>query len=236
MAPNAAWISGANVSMSGHITITSRGSSVGSSASSCRIASRSTSTWRARPWQEWTCTLRSGSSDGSGAASSRTAAWMRASSVPVAGTLVCRWSARGCALASTSWSSRESWPQDASSGLRGIVAVSSWLRRVTGGWSASRSQRAGEGCSRKRWTSRCSASASSTARRPAGRRVSPNSASRGGRSASCGCARSRAHASTIRSAGPGSGIAASRRRHSSACQPSPPPRAHSRSSSGRCSA
>ena len=40
-APNVAWISGANVSMSGHITITSRGSSVGSSASRCRIASRS---------------------------------------------------------------------------------------------------------------------------------------------------------------------------------------------------
>ena len=32
-APNVAWISGANVSMSGHITITSRGSSVGSSSS-----------------------------------------------------------------------------------------------------------------------------------------------------------------------------------------------------------
>ena len=47
-------ISGANASMSGHITITSRGSSVGSSASRCRIASRSTSTWRARPWQAWT--------------------------------------------------------------------------------------------------------------------------------------------------------------------------------------
>ena len=59
-APNVAWISGANVSMSGHMTITSRGSSVGSSASRCRIASRSTSTWRARPWHEWTWMLRSG--------------------------------------------------------------------------------------------------------------------------------------------------------------------------------
>ena len=134
VAPNAAWISGANVSMSGHITITSRGSSVGSSASSCRIASRSTSTWRARPWQECTWTLRSGSSDGSGAASSRTAAWMRASSVPVAGSFGCRWSTRGCAWASTSCSSRESWPQDASSGLRGSVAVGSSARRATGGW------------------------------------------------------------------------------------------------------
>ena len=68
-APNVAWISGANVSMSGHMTITSRGSSVGSSASRCRIASRSTSTWRARPWQAWTSTLRS-----SGASSGRSSA------------------------------------------------------------------------------------------------------------------------------------------------------------------
>ena len=64
-APNVAWISGANVSMSGHITITSRGSSVGSSSSRCRIASRRTSTWRARPWQPCTWMLRSlGSSAG----------------------------------------------------------------------------------------------------------------------------------------------------------------------------
>ena len=58
-APNVAWRSGAKASMSGHITITSRGSSVGSSASRCRIASRSTSTCRARPWQACTCRLRS---------------------------------------------------------------------------------------------------------------------------------------------------------------------------------
>ena len=63
--PNVAWISGANVSMSGHITMMSRGSSVGSSASTWRIASRRTSTWRARPWQECTWMLRSaGSSRG----------------------------------------------------------------------------------------------------------------------------------------------------------------------------
>ena len=43
-APKVAWISGAKVSMSGHITITSRGSRVGSSSSWCRIASRTTST------------------------------------------------------------------------------------------------------------------------------------------------------------------------------------------------
>ncbi len=75
-APNVAWISGANASMSGHMTMTSRGSSVGSSSSACRIASRSTSTWRARPWQAWTWMLRScgpGAGSGSGRRSSRTA-------------------------------------------------------------------------------------------------------------------------------------------------------------------
>ena len=92
-APNVAWISGANVSMSGHITITSRGSSVGSSASRCSTASRSTSTCRARPWQAWIWTLRSSASSsgrasgspGSGGPggwrSSRMSSWMRASSV-----------------------------------------------------------------------------------------------------------------------------------------------------------
>ena len=58
-APNVAWMSGAKVSMSGHMTMTSRGSSVSSSSRRCRIASLRTSTWRARPWQAWTCTLRS---------------------------------------------------------------------------------------------------------------------------------------------------------------------------------
>ncbi len=69
-APNVAWISGANVSMSGHITITSRGCSVSSSSSRWRIASRRTSTWRARPWQEWIWMLRSlrGERPGLGAA------------------------------------------------------------------------------------------------------------------------------------------------------------------------
>ncbi len=43
-APNVAWMSGANVSMSGHITIMSRASRVGSSARRCRMASRTTST------------------------------------------------------------------------------------------------------------------------------------------------------------------------------------------------
>ncbi len=57
--PKPATISGANVSMSGHITRMSRGSSVGSSASAPSSTSRSTSTWRAGPWQLCTWTERS---------------------------------------------------------------------------------------------------------------------------------------------------------------------------------
>ncbi len=57
---------GAKVSTSGHMTSTSRGSRVGSSASRPRITSRSTSTWRVRPWQACTWTLRSLSSSGGG--------------------------------------------------------------------------------------------------------------------------------------------------------------------------
>ena len=45
--------------MSGHITRMSRGSRVGSSASRPSSTSRSTSTWRAGPWQLCTCTERS---------------------------------------------------------------------------------------------------------------------------------------------------------------------------------
>ena len=45
--------------MSGHITRMSRGSSVSSSASRPSSTSRSTSTWRAGPWQLCTCTERS---------------------------------------------------------------------------------------------------------------------------------------------------------------------------------
>ena len=45
--------------MSGHMTRMSRGSRVGSSSSSPTSTSRSTSTWRAAPWQACTCRLRS---------------------------------------------------------------------------------------------------------------------------------------------------------------------------------
>ncbi len=52
-------------------TTMSRGSRVGSSASSPRSTSRSTSTWRCRPWQACTCTDRSEVASGLGARSSR---------------------------------------------------------------------------------------------------------------------------------------------------------------------
>ncbi len=57
--PKPATISGAYVSMSGHITRMSRGSSVSSSASRPSRTSRRTSIWRAGPWQLCTCTERS---------------------------------------------------------------------------------------------------------------------------------------------------------------------------------
>ena len=50
-------MSGANASMSGHMTTISRGSRVGSAARRWRMASRTTSTWRPGPWQAWTARL-----------------------------------------------------------------------------------------------------------------------------------------------------------------------------------
>ena len=165
--------------MSGHITITSRGSSVGSSSSRCRIASRSTSTWRARPWQAWTWTLRSvaassgrwsslpGSGGPGGVRSARTSAWMRVSRVPSRCSTGCSWDVTSGP--STSCSSRESWPQEASRRFAGSVAVGSWARRVTSGARrAISSHSAGDGCRRKRWTSRPAASARRTCRWPGG--------------------------------------------------------------------
>ena len=137
-APNVAWISGANVSMSGHMTITSRGSSVGSSASRCRIASRSTSTWRARPWQAWTWMLRSAGraavvrrAPGSGAPGGRAVGADVGLDAPRA---ACRRDSQRVVVVDvlvgaprTSCSSRASRPQEASSGL--LAAAPPWGRR-----------------------------------------------------------------------------------------------------------
>ena len=79
-------------------------------------------------------------------------------------------------------------------------------------------QRPGEGCSRKRCTSLSAASARRTCRSPAGRRVRPNSASRGGSSRHDPSSRSAAHAVSSRSAGPGRPIRSRSAHHSRACQ------------------
>ena len=119
-APKVAWISGANVSMSGHMTMTSRGSRVGSACRLWRIASRSTSTWRPAPWQAWTWMLESGPAPARvvGARSARTSACSRASSDPGLLSSLKAWSTSRTSLgarASTICSSRPSRPQEASS-------------------------------------------------------------------------------------------------------------------------
>ena len=235
-APNVAWISGANVSMSGHITITSRGSSVGSSASRCRIASRSTSTWRARPWQAWTWTLRSSGSS-SGRSSARRAAARRAAAVGadvglepaeqrvgagerrgvvVVGVLGRRAERRAASRARRG-------PRRRAGGCAASSAVGSSARRSdrrrVGRGRATRSHSAGDGCSRNRWTSRCAASARRTCRWPAGSRVRPNSDSRAREvDAAPGRRAAARRRGSRRSAGPGTPIRARSRRHSSACQ------------------
>ena len=91
-------------------------------------------------------------------------------------------------------------------------------------------------------TSRPTARARSTLRCPAGRRVSPKSDNRAGRSTSPGSSRSRAQAPSTRSAGSGTPIRARSRRQSSACHtpsagtPPSSPRAQARTISGRCKA
>ena len=123
--PKVAAISGAKVSMSGHMTTMSRGSRVGSSASSPTSSSRSTSTWRSGPCEAWNWMLRSSCSRRwrwSSAASSRFAArsdCSRASRVPrlgpppCGGPGMCRSTTAPSptARARTSCSSRESRPR-----------------------------------------------------------------------------------------------------------------------------
>ena len=81
-----------------------------------------------------------------------------------------------------------------------------------------RRQSASDGCGSHRWTSRCSASASSTRRWPSGSAVAPKTESRAGRSTADGSARSRSTASSSRSAGDGSSTASRTSRHRRGCQ------------------
>jgi len=171
-APKLAWTSGANCSISGHMMITSRGSSVGSAINRCSTASRTTSTWRARPWHEWARKLSSlvdrtgrgspapaGPARPGGALSARISAWMRPSKVeggPSTGRCsppVTPWAA------STSCISRASRPQERSSGLDGDRTVVSCALAQPAAGATNRldaifSHRAPEGWSKKRCTSR----------------------------------------------------------------------------------
>ena len=243
--------------MSGHITNTSRGSSVASSANSPRITSRSTSTCRARPWQACTCTDRSDGAkvircDGGGS-SDRTASCSRASTLRpgAASGARCASVARPAATspARLSCSSRASWPMDASSGFAAIARVGSHRRRTfpEGARAATRSHSAGLGCSSHRWTSREAASASRSCSWLGGRRVRPNKDNRDGRSTASGAATSCALAGASRSAGLGIASSSRSRRQSRGCQrtsgssvsPLPSvsaPAAHSRTMLGRKSA
>ena len=226
-APNVAWISGANVSMSGHITITSRGSSVGSSASRCRIASRRTSTWRARPWQEWTCTLRSSGVAGGAASGGAVRAHVgldareqrvRRGARPGGG------GRRGSpAPASTSCSSRDvlapGGEQPVGGQRRGRVVARAGRPAAARGRAATRSHsarrrvqqrtvdvaRGGERAQHVEVAGGQPREAEQRDPRRAGRRAPARS-------------RRRAHAPASRSAGPASRSASRRRRHSSACQ------------------
>ena len=174
-------MSGANVSTSGHITSTSRGSRVGSSASSPSRTSRSTSTWRVRPWQACTWRLRSPSSS-SGRASGASPSGMPAGAVVGAQVGLQPAEQRGRAVSASGWCMSV---VTALGRLRAAAASRGRRGRATtaaGGWRASaarvvpsrrgrrrlsvrgrpRSHSAAEGCGSHRWTSRCSARAAST--------------------------------------------------------------------------
>ena len=123
--------------MSGHITRMSRGSRVGSSSSRPTSTSRSTSTWRAVPWQACTWRLRSSTRCGCGSsARPRSARGWRAGR---AGASRARWSASASGAAETSpdgkppaskvrRSSRASRPSEASSGCPTTSAEASSSR------------------------------------------------------------------------------------------------------------
>ena len=251
-APNVAWISGANVSMSGHITMTSRGSSVGSSASRCRIASRSTSTWRARPWQEWTWTLRS---SGRAAARSPAAACgsRRATSAWSAVRAACRRRCVDRVVVVATCSSRAEHELHlagvvAPRGEQAVVRAASRSGRPRGGGAAS--ARAGDASPTARATGAAGTGGRRGRRRAraarrggrAGSRVRPNSDSAAGRSTRPGSLAQRAHARRAARPGRARRCASRSRRHSSACQaasagmPASSPAAQARTISGRCSA
>ena len=143
--------------MSGHITSTSRGSRVGSSASSPSSTSRSTSTWRATPWQACTCTERSPGSrvrPAGRASSAARSAWSQPSRVSVVGADGSSVSLAGSATASARWSSRVSRPRLDSNGWRTTWWLSSASLSAAPRRPARSAQRAGDGCGSQTCTSR----------------------------------------------------------------------------------
>ena len=241
--------------MSGHITMTSRGSRVGSSASRPSSTSRSTSTWRADPWQACTCTLWSSSASerpaGSTVAFAARSACSHDKSVPRPSVeLVETRSALASVTAtvcSVRCSSRTSRPSEASSGW----STRSWERSSTRDTAPRRSVRAvhsaADGCGSQRCTSRCSPSALSSSTSVTGIRVCPKSENRDGRSIPPGRSRTTERTSRWRRWGEGWPTWATSSRHSSGCQsrsssraaPVPSvsrPASHSLSRVGRCTA
>ena len=202
-APKAACTSGAKVSMSGHMMMTSRGSRLASAARRCSTASRITSTWRARPWQEWMRRLSSPVvQQGPGI---RLAALDRRRRLPVGSDVrldameqrlrvarrTGRYSPRPAPCAArTSCISRASRPQDRSSGLAGRAAVGSsdspHPRRRPGGDLRHLVPQGAGGMQQEEVHIPPGGDGPSTARWLAGSRVRPNNDSRGGRSTRAG--------------------------------------------------
>ena len=229
-APKVAWISGANVSMSGHMTITSRGSSVWSSSSRWRIASR-----RPRPGGRGRGRrgpARCGRRVESGRSSARLAAAPgrragRPARRPGGARAACPSVLDGVVVidvlgrpASTSCISRASCPTKRAAGCAGSAAVGSSAPAMT---ARARARRDPLPQRRRRVEQEemdvaPAASARSTLRWPAGSRVRPKSESREAARRPPGSSRSRAHAPSSRSAGSGTPIRARSRRQSSACQ------------------
>ena len=221
--------------------------SVGSSASSPSTTSRSTSTCRCGPWQACTCTLRSPSS--TGRAGGRR---------PVVAQLALQPARAACAGGSgrrvvpvRGVRRRGGQPRAAARARRGRARTAAgggpsrrWGRRgaaapTPAAPAAPRSHSAGDGCGSHRCTSRCSASAASTARWAAGSRVGPNSDSRRVARPGSGRRAARRRPCRSRSAGSGRPTRSRSRRHSSGCQlrsPASPRRRRPtpRSISGRC--
>ncbi len=211
--------------------------SVGSSTSKWRIASRSTWTWRARPWHECTWIERSSgpsSKSPAGALSARTSCCTRSSREPGAQSADSSPSSTDCgadkprdsAPANSTVRSRYGRPHDPSSGCRAAVSDRSSARRDARGRepasvaSRTREVATGDGSSSKRCTSRwaLTASISSMKDAPLGSVVTPKMASRGGRSRASFPVRRSSSRPGSRSGGLGTPTRARTRRHRWGCQ------------------